>query len=62
MIKAIFTALTGITEDIDSEESQDAWERRRYADEHDLDDDGIESDAKNDDDDDTRNKGWFALW
>ena len=37
MIKAIFTALTGITEDIDSDEYQELWERRRYADENDLD-------------------------
>ncbi|NUN66869.1 hypothetical protein HCU40_19450 (plasmid) [Pseudanabaena biceps] len=62
MIKAIFTALTGITEDIDSDEYQTEWERRRYADDNDLDNDDIESDETDDDDDSTRNKGWFGLW
>ncbi|MBD2190001.1 hypothetical protein [Pseudanabaena mucicola] len=37
MIKAIFTALTGINDSIDSPEKQTAWEQQRYLDEHDLD-------------------------
>ncbi|MBD2152609.1 hypothetical protein H6F44_21165 [Pseudanabaena sp. FACHB-1277] len=57
MIKTIFTALTGITEDIDSDEYQSAWERRRYADENDLDDDDDDSD-RDDDDDDTPKRWW----
>lgn len=61
MIKALFTALTGISEDIDSDESQASWERRRYADENDLDDDDdCDSDATNDDDDSDR-KAWWKL-
>jgi hypothetical protein len=63
MIKQLFTALTGITEDIDSEESQAAWERRRYADENDLDDDDdFDTSDSDSDDDDSDRKGWFSLW
>jgi hypothetical protein len=61
MIKQLFTALTGITEDIDSDESQVSWERRRYADENDLDDDN-DDDFDSDDNDDEPKKGWFSLW
>ena len=62
MIKALFTALTGIDESIDNDESQASWERRRYADENDLDDDDdFESDATNDDDDSDR-KAWWQVW
>lgn len=39
MIKAIFTALTGIDSSIESPEAQAKWERQRYLDENDLDDD-----------------------
>lgn len=60
MIKALFTALTGITEDIDSDDYQDSWERRRYVDENDLDDD--DDFDTSDDDDDSDRKGWFSLW
>lgn len=37
MIKALFTALTGIDESIDSQDSQASWEQQRYLDENDLD-------------------------
>jgi hypothetical protein len=69
MIKAIFTALTGIDESIDTQESQASWERRRHADENDLDDFDLDSDATddNDDNDDSDRAGenftgWFGLW
>lgn len=66
MIKAIFTALTGIDESIDSDDYQDTWERRRYADENDLDDFDFDSDATDDNDDSDRAgegfTGWFGLW
>lgn len=65
MIKAIFTALTGITEDIDNDAYQASWQRRRYQDENDLDDDDDGNDDysyQDADDDETRNKGWFGLW
>lgn len=62
MIKAIFTALTGITEDIDSEDYQQSWERRCYLDENDLDDDeDLDNDDLQDEDDQPR-KGWLRLW
>jgi hypothetical protein len=70
MIKQLFTALTGITEDIDSDESQASWERRRYADENDLDNDFYnDDDASYQADDDTGDEpenvkqrlGWFSL-
>lgn len=63
MIKALFISLTGIDESIDDDESQASWERRRYIDENDLDDDDYQAD------DDTGNEpenvkpwlGWFSL-
>ena len=64
MIKAIFTALTGISEDVDSQESQDAWESRRYADEHDLDDCELEhlDDDTGDEPENVKSwLGWFGL-
>jgi hypothetical protein len=50
MIKAIFTALTGIDESIDSPENQTLWQLQRVIDELDIDDkskseDESESDA-----------------
>jgi hypothetical protein len=45
MIKAIFTALTGIDESIDSQESQAAWELQRVIDEEDLEEEEVEQDA-----------------
>ena len=39
MLKAILTALTGINDSIESPEAQAQWERQRYLDENDLDDD-----------------------
>lgn len=45
MIKAIFTALTGIDESIDSQESQEAWELQRVIDEEDLEEEEVEQDA-----------------
>lgn len=75
MIKALFTALTGIDESIDSQESQTSWESRRYADENDLDDDDDQSknpwwvglgcmlpSQESINDDDEPKKGWFSLW
>ena len=65
MLKALFTALTGIDESIDDDESQASWERRRYADENDLDDDDDCNDSysySDSDDDDEPRKGWFGLW
>lgn len=64
MIKALFTALTGISDDIDSDEHQESWERRRFLDENDLDDDDIYS-ADDDTGDEPENVkpwlGWFGL-
>jgi hypothetical protein len=61
MIKALFTALTGIDESIDDDESQASWEHQKYLDENDLDDDdGFDCDT--DDDDDSDRAGWFGLW
>lgn len=64
MIKALFTALTGIDESVDDDDYQDAWQRRRFADIHDLDDDDDDSysHSNSDDDDDDYKKGWFGLW
>ena len=66
MIKAIFTALTGIDDSMESPEEQAKWERQRYLDIHDLDDDDVndlnESQADDDDDDSSDRKGWFGLW
>ena len=66
MIKAIFTALTGIDDSMESPEEQAKWERQRYLDIHDLDDDDVNdlNDSQADDDDDNRSdrKGWFGLW
>jgi len=45
MIKAIFTALTGIDESIDSPEAQEAWEKQRLIDEEDLEEEEIDQDA-----------------
>jgi hypothetical protein len=39
MIKALFTALTGIDESIDDDESQASWEHQKYLDDNDLDSD-----------------------
>jgi hypothetical protein len=41
MIKAIFTALTGIDESIDSPEAQEAWEKQRVIDEEDLEEEDL---------------------
>lgn len=45
MIKAIFTALTGIDESIDSPEAQEAWEKQRLIDEEDLEEEEVDQDA-----------------
>ena len=66
MIKAIFTALTGIDDSMESPEEQAKWERQRYLDIHDLDDDDVndlnDSQADDDNDDSSDRKGWFGLW
>ena len=66
MIKALFTALTGIDDSMESPEEQAKWERQRYLDIHDLDDDDVndlnDSQSQADDDDDSDRKGWFGLW
>lgn len=66
MIKALFSALTGIDESIDSEEAQASWERQKYLDENDLDDFDFEADATDDNQDSDRAgenfTGWFGLW
>ena len=66
MIKALFTALTGIDESIDSQESQTSWEHQKYLDENDLDDFDFDSDATDDNGDSDRTgenfTGWFGLW
>ena len=68
MIKALFTALTGIHDSSESPEEQAKWERQRYLDIHDLDDDDDDvtdlndSQADDDDDDSSDRKGWFGLW
>ena len=66
MIKALFTALTGIDDSMESPEEQAKWERQRYLDIHDLDDDDVndlnDSQADHDNDDSSDRKGWFLLW
>ena len=66
MIKALFTALTGIDDSMESPEEQAKWERQRYLDIHDLDDDDVtdlnDSQANDDDDSSRDRKGWFGLW
>lgn len=66
MIKAIFTALTGINESIDSPEAQAQWEKQKHIDENDLDDFDFEADATDDNQDSDRAgenfRGWFGLW
>jgi len=62
MLKELFTALTGISEeDIDSQESQDTWESRRYADEHDLDDDDSDDETGDEPENVKPWLGWFGL-
>ena len=66
MIKALFTALTGIDDSMESPEAQAKWERQRYLDIHDLDDDDVndlnDSQADDDNDNSRDRKGWFGLW
>ena len=69
MIKAIFTALTGIDDSMESPEAQAQWERQRYLDENDLDDDSSYEDTWDnlpdvaDKESSTNEKrGWFGLW
>ena len=66
MIKALLTALTGIDDSMESPEEQAKWERQRYLDIHDLDDDDVndlnDSQADDDDDNSSDRKGWFGLW
>lgn len=64
MLKALFTALTGITEDIDSDDYQDSWERRRYADDNDLFDDDDDSDDSDDSTESYEHQrtGFLGLW
>ena len=64
MIKALFTALTGIDDSMESPEEQAKWERQRYLDIHNLDDDDVNdlNNSQADDDDDSDRKGWFGLW
>jgi hypothetical protein len=63
MIKALFIALTGIDESIDDDESQASWERRRYIDENDLDDDDYQADDDTGDEPENVKPwlGWFSL-
>ncbi len=51
MIKALFTALTGIDESIDNDDYQDAWQRQKFLDENDLDENDLDVDDDDDDDD-----------
>ncbi|MBD2152493.1 hypothetical protein H6F44_20575 [Pseudanabaena sp. FACHB-1277] len=62
MIKALFTALTGIDESIDNDDYQDAWQRQKFLDENDLDvDDDDDDDSDRDDDDDDTPKKWWQI-
>ena len=63
MIKVLFTALTGIDESIDDDDYQASWDRRRYADENDLDCDFEEQDDDSGDEPENVKPwlGWFAL-
>lgn len=45
MIKALFAALTGIDESIDSLEAQEAWEKQKVIDEEDLEEEEVDQDA-----------------
>lgn len=49
MIKAIFTALTGIDESIDSPENQTLWQLQRVIDELDIDDESKSEDESESD-------------
>lgn len=49
MIKALFTALTGIDESIDSPENQTLWELQRVIDELDIDDESESEDERESD-------------
>jgi hypothetical protein len=64
MIKALFTALTSIDESIDNDDSQASWERQKYQDDNDLDDDASYQ-ADDDTGDEPENVkpwlGWFGL-
>lgn len=63
MIKALFTALTGIDESIDNDDSQESWERKKYLDENDLDDDDCQADDDTGDEPENVKPwlGWFGL-
>lgn len=66
MIKSLFTALTGIDESIDNDDSQASWERQKCLDDNDLDDFDFDFDATDDNQDSDRAgesfTGWFGLW
>ena len=61
MIKALFTALTGIDEDIDSDDSQASWERQKYLDDNDLDNFDFDSDTGDEPENVKPWLGWFGL-
>ena len=61
MIKALFTALTGIDEDIDSDDSQASWERQKYLDDNDLDNFDFYSDTGDEPENVKPWLGWFGL-
>jgi len=62
MLKQFFTAITGISEDIDSDENQEAWDRRQFLDENDLDDDCDLDDETGDEPENVKQwLGWFGL-
>ena len=68
MLKAIFTAI-GIDDSIESPEAQAQWERQKYLDENDLDDDSSYQDTSDNLPDVTgeecithEKRGFLGLW
>ena len=70
MIKAIFTALTGIDDSMESPEAQAQWERQKYLNENDLNDDSTcyqktcnnSPDVADEECSNHEKRGWFGLW
>lgn len=59
MLKAIFTALTGIDESIDDDDSQTLWQLQRVIDELDIEESEPDDELEPDD---NEKKGWLGLW
>ena len=58
MIKALLSAITGIPENFDDDEYQEAWQHQRVIDELDID----SSDNYDDPEDEDEPRPWWQVW